>query len=96
MRVVLGFPTIAALAGEKMSSAVIGTAPLFQYDFSANAQQLDPAKRDDNRWQQADNPSFLGLTQMRRFLPLRENGMARHAVCSSAGGRPRDRWGSNR
>jgi len=81
--VVLGFATIAALAGEKMSSAAVGTALLFQYEFSANAQQLDPAKRDDNRWQQADNPSFLGLTQMRRFLPLRENGMARHALCTS-------------
>ena len=83
MRVVLGFPTIAALAGEKMSSAVIGTAPLFQYDFSANAQQLDPAKRDYNRRQQADNPSFFSLTQMRQSLPLRENGMARHALCTS-------------
>ena len=66
-----------------MSSTAIGPVLLFQYDFSANAQQLDPAKRDYNRRQQADNPSFLSLTQMHQSLPLRENGVARHALCTS-------------
>jgi hypothetical protein len=68
-----------------MSSPVIGTAVLFQDDFSTNGQQLDPAKCGYNRWHPADNPSFLGLTQRRQSLSLQESGMARLAVCSSVG-----------
>ena len=69
-----------------MSSPGSGTAILFQDDFSANGQQLDPATWDYNRWHPADNPPFLGLTKMGQSLPLQENGMARHAVCSSGDG----------
>jgi hypothetical protein len=69
-----------------MSSPSTGTAILFQDDFSANGQQLDPATWDYNRWPPADNPSFLGLTEMGQSFPLQENGLARHAVCSSGDG----------
>ena len=69
-----------------MSSPGSGTAILFQDDFSANGQQLDPATWDYNRSHPADNPPFLGLTKMGQSLPLQENGLARHAVCSSGDG----------
>jgi hypothetical protein len=69
-----------------MSSPGTGTAILFQDDFSANEQQLDPATWDDNRGDPADNPSVLGLAKMGQSLPLQENATARHAVCSSGDG----------
>lgn len=54
-----------------MSSPGTGTANLFQDDFSANGQPLDPATWDYNRRHAADNASLLGLTRMRQSLPLR-------------------------
>lgn len=52
------------------------TTILFQDDFSTNGI-LDTDKWDFNRWQTQNNPSLLGLTQMRQSLPLAENGAAR-------------------
>ena len=77
-----------------MSSAVTGTAVLFQDDFSANGQQLDPVKLHYNRWHPADNPSFLGLTRLAQSLPLADNRMAGHALRSSGDGRARDNGGN--
>lgn len=52
------------------------TTILFQDDFSTDGP-LNFRNWDFNRWQQQNNPSFLGLTQMRQSLPLAQNGMAR-------------------
>ena len=52
------------------------TTVLFQDDFSTNGP-LNSANWDFNHWEQQNNPSFLGLTQMRQSLPVAENGMAR-------------------
>jgi Glycosyl hydrolases family 16 len=52
-----------------------GTA-LFQDDFSKNGP-LDSTKWDFNHWEPENNPSYLGLTQMRQSLPVAQNGMAR-------------------
>jgi hypothetical protein len=58
-----------------MTSPLSGTI-LFEDDFSANGS-LNPTNWDYNHWQPQNNPSFLGLTQMRQSLPVAENGMAR-------------------
>src|SRR5258708_6091334 len=52
------------------------TTILFQDDFSTDGP-LNSAFWDYNHWQQQNNPSFLGLTQMRQSLPFAQNGMAR-------------------
>ncbi len=59
-----------------MTSQLSGTKILFQDDFSTNGP-LNAANWDYNHWSAQNNPSFLGLTQMRQSLPLAENGMAR-------------------
>jgi hypothetical protein len=74
-----------------MSSPGTGTAILFQDDFSANGQQLDPATRDYNCWHPADNPTFLGLTKMGQSLPLQENGWHVTRFVPAVMGRPRDK-----
>lgn len=57
-----------------MSSPISGTV-IFQDDFSA-AGQLGNSW-DYNHWSQNNNPSYLGQTQMRQYLPDAANGMAR-------------------
>jgi len=52
------------------------TTVLFQDDFSTIGP-LNSANWDFNHWEPQNNPSYLGLTQMRQSLPLAENGMAR-------------------
>jgi hypothetical protein len=52
------------------------TTVLFRDDFSTNGP-LNYQYWDFNRWEQQNNPSFLGLTQMRQCLPVAQNGMAR-------------------
>jgi len=52
------------------------TTVLFQDDFSTNGP-LNSANWDFNHWEPQNNPSYLGLTQMRQSLPIAENGMAR-------------------
>jgi beta-glucanase (GH16 family) len=52
------------------------TTVLFQDDFSTNGP-LNSANWDFNKWEKKNNPSYLGLTQMRQSLPLAENGIAR-------------------
>ncbi len=47
-----------------------------QDDFSTNGP-LNSANWDFNRWEAQNNPSYLGLTQMRQSLPLAQNGVAR-------------------
>ena len=59
-----------------MTSQLTGTKILFQDDFSKNGS-LNSANWDYNHWSAQNNPSFLGLTQMRQSLPQAENGMAR-------------------
>ena len=54
----------------------MSTTVLFQDDFSTNGP-LNSANWGFNRWEQQNNPSYLGLTQMRQSLPVAENGMAR-------------------
>ena len=49
---------------------------LFQDDFSTNGP-LNSANWDFNHWEPQNNPSYLGLTQMRQSLPVAANGMAR-------------------
>lgn len=71
-----------------MTSQLTGTKILFQDDFSTNGP-LNSANWDYNHWSAKNNPSFLGLTQMRQSLPLAENGMARIRLdtwLSDAGG----------
>lgn len=58
-----------------MTSPLSGTI-LFQDDFSVDGP-LDAANWGYNVWQPQNNPSFLGLTQMRQSLPVAQNGMAR-------------------
>jgi hypothetical protein len=57
-----------------MSSPISGTV-IFQDDFSV-AGQLGNSW-DYNHWSQNNNPSYLGQTQMRQYLPDAANGMAR-------------------
>ena len=59
-----------------MQGGAMATTILFQDNFSTNGP-LNPAKWDFNHWEQNNNPSYLGLTQMRQSLPVVENGMAR-------------------
>lgn len=59
-----------------MTSQLSATSILFQDDFATNGP-LDATKWDFNHWSAVNNPSFLGLTQMRQELPFAENGMAR-------------------
>ena len=54
----------------------MATTVLFQDNFSTNGP-LNSANWDFNRWEATNNPSYLGLTQMRQSLPVAENGMAR-------------------
>src|SRR6516162_7089670 len=55
----------------------MATTVLFQDDFSKDGQ-LNPEIWDYNRWQEGpNNPSYLGLTQMRQSLPFAHDGMAR-------------------
>jgi beta-glucanase (GH16 family) len=49
---------------------------IFQDDFSKSGP-LNSAIWDVNRWEAKNNPSYLGLTQMRQTLPVAQNGMAR-------------------
>jgi beta-glucanase (GH16 family) len=49
---------------------------LFQDNFATDGP-LDSSYWDYNHWQQNNNPSFLGQTQMRQSLPLAQGGMAR-------------------
>ena len=93
--VCLRVPDDCSVRGGKMSSPAIGTAVLFQDDFSDKRSATRSRDWDYNRWHPADNPSFLGLTQMRQSLPIQENGMPRHAVCSRRS-RPRNKGESNR
>jgi hypothetical protein len=74
-----------------MSSPGTGTAILFQDDFSANEQQLDPATWDDNRGDPADNPSVLGLAKMGQSLPLQKNRWHVTRFVPAVMGRPRDK-----
>jgi len=59
-----------------MTTQLTGTAVLFQDNFATNGP-LDSTNWDFNRWSQVNNPSYLGLTQMRQSLPFAENGIAR-------------------
>ncbi|MGE0685063.1 MAG: family 16 glycosylhydrolase [Candidatus Binatia bacterium] len=59
-----------------MTTQLTGTSILFQDDFAANGP-LDSTRWDFNHWSQVNNPSYLGLTQMRQSLPFAENGIAR-------------------
>jgi beta-glucanase (GH16 family) len=59
-----------------MTTQLTGTSILFQDNFSTNGP-LDSSNWDFNHWSQVNNPSFLGLTQMRQSLPFAEKGMAR-------------------
>ena len=54
----------------------MATTVLSQDDFSTNGP-LNSANWDFNRWEAQNNPSYLGLTQMRQSLPLAQNGAAR-------------------
>lgn len=59
-----------------MSTAQLTGTILFQDDFSTNGR-LNSANWDFNHWSAQNNPSYLGLTQMRQELPYAQNGMAR-------------------
>src|SRR5208283_70993 len=52
---------------------------LFTSDFWAgpDPRPLDSAKWDFNHWEKDNNPSYLGLTQMRQYLPYASLGAAR-------------------
>ena len=52
---------------------------LFTSDFwtGPDPKQLDSAKWDFNRWEKDNNPSYLGLTQMRQYLPYAWGGAVR-------------------
>jgi beta-glucanase (GH16 family) len=54
----------------------VATTILFQDDFSTSGT-LNRTNWDFNHWRQNNNPSFLGLTQMRQELPIAQDGMAR-------------------
>lgn len=70
---------------------------VFQDDFSVNGT-LDDTKWDFNRWQPANNPSYLGQTQMRQELPKAYNGIANITldtfVAGNAPGQPNSFLGS--
>ena len=51
-----------------MSTAQLTGTILFQDDFSTNGR-LNSASWDFNHWSAQNNPSYLGLTQMRQELP---------------------------
>lgn len=59
-----------------MSSTPLSGTILFQDDFSTNGR-LNSANWDFNHWTPQNNPSYLGLTQMRQELPFAQGGMAR-------------------
>jgi beta-glucanase (GH16 family) len=52
---------------------------LFTDDFwpGPDPNRLDSSKWDYNHWEQNNNPSYLGLTQMRQELPWAQAGVAR-------------------
>ena len=53
----------------------MATTVLFEDNFPDGS--LNPANWDYNHWEAQNNPSYLGLTQMRQSLPVAERGMAR-------------------
>lgn len=55
--------------------STVGDA-LFQDDF-AGTGRLSDAKWHINKWQQNNNPAWLGQTNIRQELPFAENGVAR-------------------
>jgi hypothetical protein len=59
-----------------MATPLKPTAVLFEDDFSTDGK-LNSSSWDFNHWQQNNNPSFLGLTQMRQELPSAQGGVAR-------------------
>lgn len=59
-----------------MATPLKSTTVLFEDHFSTDGK-LNGASWDFNHWQPTNNPSWLGLTQMRQELPDAQNGMAR-------------------
>ncbi len=59
-----------------MATPLKSTTVLFEDHFSTDGR-LNGASWDFNHWQATNNPSWLGLTQMRQELPDAQNGMAR-------------------
>ncbi|TAJ88341.1 family 16 glycosylhydrolase [Reyranella sp.] len=59
-----------------MATPLKSTTVLFEDHFSTDGK-LNAASWDYNHWQATNNPSWLGLTQMRQELPDAQNGVAR-------------------